>query len=118
MDLRISYYGRYVDDTGSLASSKEAALQLVESISAQDPDGLLKWELDFPENKEQFTPFLDTQIKIDENGTRLENACRLSVRPVVIDDRRDPVVRAEGEKFRLELVTLSDIDTVDFVGKR
>ena len=69
MDLRISYYGRYVDDTGSLASSKEEALQLVESISAQDPDGLLKWELDFPENEEQFTPFLDTQIKIDEDGT-------------------------------------------------
>ena len=36
----------------------------------------------------------------------------------MINDRRNAVVGAESEKFGLELVTLSDIDTVDFVGKR
>ena len=34
---------------------------------------------------------------------------------VAVDDGGNPVVRAEGEKFRLELITLTDIDPVDLV---
>ena len=33
-----------------------------------DPDGLLKWELDFPESCQHFVRFLSTQIRIDEEG--------------------------------------------------
>ena len=47
----------------------EEALRIVESISNEDPDQLLKWEVDYPENSQEFTPFLDTQIRIDEQGT-------------------------------------------------
>ena len=68
-DLHVSFYRRYVDDAGSLANSKEEALRIVESISNEDPDQLLKWEVDYPENSQEFTPFLDTQIRIDEQGT-------------------------------------------------
>ena len=67
-DLHVSFYRRYVDDAGSLANSKEEALRIVESISNEDPDQLLKWEVDYPENSQEFTPFLDTQIRIDEQG--------------------------------------------------
>ena len=52
-----------------LQSPKEEALRIVESISNEGPDQLLKWEVDFPESCQDFTPFLNTQIKIDEQGT-------------------------------------------------
>ena len=69
MDLRISFYRRYVDDAASLVSSREDAPQIVESISAQDPHNLLKWDIDFPDSDQDFIPFLDTQITIGGNGT-------------------------------------------------
>ena len=62
------FYKRYVDDAGSLARSKEEAEAMLQLISNQDPSGLLKWELDYPEPG-QFTPFLDTEIKIEADGT-------------------------------------------------
>ena len=57
-----------MDDGGSLADSRESAQQMVDLISEQDQHGLLKWELDFPELTDDFVPFLDTEIRIDENG--------------------------------------------------
>ena len=62
------FFGRYMDDVGSLSSTKEGAWELLNKISESDPDNLLKWELDFPESCEQFVPFLSTQIRIDEMG--------------------------------------------------
>jgi len=35
----------------------------------------------------------------------------------VIDQRRNPVVRRDGEKFRLELVALADVDREHLVGQ-
>ena len=61
------FYGIYVDDMGSLASSHEEARELLNTISDQDPDKLLHWEEDYPDN-EKFIPFLDTSIKIDNHG--------------------------------------------------
>ena len=37
--------------------------------SNQDPDRLIKWEVDYPDNPEQFTPFLSTEMRVDETGT-------------------------------------------------
>ena len=39
------------------------------SISNQDEDGLLKWELDFPSSREEYTAFLRSKINISEDGT-------------------------------------------------
>ena len=63
-----TYYCRYVDDNSSIAPHEEAAKQICDAISAQDPRGRIKWEIDFPEEN-QFVPFLDTEIKIESDGT-------------------------------------------------
>ena len=60
--------GVYMDDLGSLAGNREEAREMVDRIAEKDPHGLLKWELDFPDSVGQFTPFLDSQIRIDEDG--------------------------------------------------
>ena len=61
------FYGRYVDDSGSLARSKEDAVEYCRRISERD-DGRIRWEVDFPEDNNQYTPFLDTEIKINSDG--------------------------------------------------
>ena len=61
------FYGRYVDDMGSLAPDRDFALSVVNSIAEQDPDHRIKWELEYPEPG-QFTPFLDTELRIDDEG--------------------------------------------------
>ena len=62
------FFGRYLDDLGSLSSTREKALETLNRISDMDPDGLSKWELDFPESCQHFVPFLSTQIRIDEES--------------------------------------------------
>ena len=62
------YTCRYVDDNNSLASEEEDAQQICDQISAQDPRGKIHWTLDFPEEN-QFTAFLDTEVRIEEDGT-------------------------------------------------
>src|SRR5216683_2458964 len=52
--------------------------------------------------------------QMQEDGARFKYTDR-SVRIVVIDDRRHPVVRADREELRLELVALADIDRDDTV---
>ena len=62
------FYGRYVDDSGSLARSKEEAKTNCEIISSKDRDGKVKWEVEYPEQDNQYVPFLDTEILIQDNG--------------------------------------------------
>ena len=61
-------YGRYVDDAGTVVDSEEHARQLFQSISEQDPDGHLGWEIEYPSSPDQFIPFLGTQIRINSEG--------------------------------------------------
>ena len=61
------YYKRYMDDNSSLAQSRSYAEQVCKMIGDQDPNGRIKWEIDFPEPG-NFVPFLDTEIKIDPGG--------------------------------------------------
>ena len=61
-------YVRYVDDAGTVAKSCEEANAAFSCIASQDPDGRLGWEIDFPESHADWTPFLDTQIRIDKDG--------------------------------------------------
>ena len=62
------FYGRYVDDSGSLAKTKKDALSILQHIANQDPDHRLKWEIDYPETSDTFIPFLDTEIRINDSG--------------------------------------------------
>ena len=60
-------YRRYVDDAGTLAKSQNHALQIFDSIAAQDGDQRLAWEVDYPETN-SFLPFLGTEIRVDDEG--------------------------------------------------
>ena len=42
---------------------------MLDLLANQDPDRLIKWEVDYPDNPEQFTPFLSTEMRVDETGT-------------------------------------------------
>ena len=55
--------------------------------------------------------------KIHQDGTRFEHACRLSVKTVTVDDRRNPVIRAERQEFGLELIAFTNIDPVQLIGQ-
>ena len=50
------FYRRYVDDSGSLARTKEEAVENCKKISKRDVDGRIRWEVDFPDDN-QYTPF-------------------------------------------------------------
>ena len=50
------FYRRYVDDSGSLARTKEEAVENCKKISERDVDGRIRWEVDFPDDN-QYTPF-------------------------------------------------------------
>ena len=63
------FYKRYIDDATSTAKTKEEALALVQKIADQDPDRKLKWEVEFPENERDFIPFLNTELRLEPDGT-------------------------------------------------
>ena len=62
------FYGRYVDDSGTLGKTRQRSELMFNTIAEQDPDGRLGWEVDFPDEEGSFTPFLSTEIKIDTDG--------------------------------------------------
>ena len=60
-------YGKYIDDAYTLANTEEDALAVFQTIAEQDPDELLKWEIDFPRENSHFVPFLGTAVRIEES---------------------------------------------------
>ena len=69
-DLRLKtvFYGRFYDDIGSVGDSKRRAQIMINSIEAHDPDKLIKLTLDYPEKKEDFSPFLNVEFKVSSDG--------------------------------------------------
>src|SRR5467141_2121531 len=55
--------------------------------------------------------------EIEQHRARLGEHERLSARAFLVDHRRDLVIGRDGEEFRLELVTRSDIDGMNFIFK-
>ena len=45
------------------------AQQLCNLIEQKDPDKLIKLTVDYPDNQNDYVPFLNTEIKIDSNGS-------------------------------------------------
>ena len=62
------FYSRYMDDMSSVGKKKEDAEYACRIISEQDERGRIKWEIDYP-TPGRFTPFLDTEVRIQEDGT-------------------------------------------------
>ena len=61
-------YGRYIDDAFTIIDNKELAVSIFNSISAQDPDGRIRWEVEFPISDSAFVPFLGTQIRVVDDS--------------------------------------------------
>ena len=61
-------YGRYIDDAFTITDNKELAVSIFNSISAQDPDGRIRWEVEFPISDSVFVPFLGTQISVVDDS--------------------------------------------------
>src|SRR6266852_477030 len=53
--------------------------------------------------------------EVEQHRPRLGERERLAARPVLVDHRRDLVVRRDGEEIGLELVAHADVDGMDFV---
>ena len=66
LDLR--FFVRFYDDIGAMATNKRKAELTCSKMEQQDHTGLLKLTLDFPANREVFTPYLNTENKIDRKG--------------------------------------------------
>jgi hypothetical protein len=70
-DLRISthFYGRFYDDLSSVTSYKRRAKLMSNLIENQDPDHLIRLTVDYPETRDDYTPFLNMEVKIGEDGS-------------------------------------------------
>lgn len=70
-DLRLTvvYYGRYYDDLGALVPNQRKANLICSSIEQQDDKGLIKLTLDYPETRDTYTPYLNTEIRVDSDGS-------------------------------------------------
>ena len=62
------FYGRFYDDLGAIVTNKRKATLACSLIESADPDKLIRLTVDYPENKEEYTPFLNTEVKIDQDG--------------------------------------------------
>ena len=60
--------GRCIDDGYGLVTSLEEAQIIFDLIAAENPDGLLQWEVDFPKSNNHFVPFLGTQVRVSIEG--------------------------------------------------
>ena len=71
VDLRITLptYSRFYDDLNGATSNKRRAQQLLNSIEHQDVDKLIKLTLDYPQTSNDYIPFLNTEVRIDQEGT-------------------------------------------------
>ena len=70
-DLRLKsivpFYRRFYDDGGALTNNIRSAQLLCHRIEQEDEDHLIKLTVDFPQ-PEQYTPFLNTEVKVDPDG--------------------------------------------------
>ena len=70
-DLRITlpHYSRFYDDLGGTTTNQRKAQQICNLIEQADTDQLIKLTVDYPSSREEYIPFLNTEIKIDSDGS-------------------------------------------------
>ena len=71
VDLRITMptYGRFYDDLYGATTNSRRAQLLLNRIEQSDQDELIKLTLDFPPDKSAYTPYLNTEVRICEDGS-------------------------------------------------
>ncbi|KAL5255400.1 hypothetical protein ACHWQZ_G010832 [Mnemiopsis leidyi] len=71
VDQRITpnYCGRYYDDFGTITTNIRKAQLICSSIESQDPDHRIKLTVNYPESRNSFTPFLNMEVKINQDGS-------------------------------------------------
>ena len=74
-DLRINieFYRRFYDDLISIVSNQRKAYLLCTIIEQQDDKKLIKLTLDYPENSDSYTPFLNTEIRVNKESSTIES---------------------------------------------
>ena len=75
IDLRINieFYRRFYDDLISIVANQRKARLLCTIIEQQDDKELIKLTLDYPENSESYTPFLNTEIRVNKESSTIES---------------------------------------------
>ena len=66
--LRHAFYGRFYNDLGVIIPNKRRAQMRCTAIENEDPDKLIKLTVDYPENSDDFVPFLNVEVKIERDG--------------------------------------------------
>ena len=71
VDSRISpiFYGRYYDDLAAVTSNIRKARLICTSIETEDPDNRIKLTVDYPNTRNDYTPFLNMEVKIGKDGS-------------------------------------------------
>lgn len=71
VDLRITptFYGRYYDDLAAITSNIRKAALICTSIEAEDPDSRIRLTVDYPKTRNDYTPFLNMEVKVDQDGS-------------------------------------------------
>ena len=63
------YYGRFYDDLSSASQHERKARLMCNLIESEDPDQLVRLTLDYPQTKEEYTPFLNMGVNIHLDGS-------------------------------------------------
>ena len=66
--ITVNYYKIYIDDSSSTSQNSEGANARMQMIADQDEDELLKWEVDYPPERDVYTPYLRSEIRISQEG--------------------------------------------------
>ena len=69
LSVRIPFYGRYYDDIGGLSTNTRTAKLMCGRLEQEDQDRLIKLTLDFPDRSHDYTPFLNVEVRVDEDGS-------------------------------------------------
>ena len=79
-NLRINmvYYGRFYDDLSSASQNVRRARLMCNLIESEDPDQLVRLTLDYPETKEEYTPFLNMGVNFHCDGSLNTGSLRRS----------------------------------------
>ena len=65
LQMRPSFYGRYIDDIGTIIDNELVARENLQRMNQEHKT--IKFEMELP-GEDGFLPLLDTQIKINERG--------------------------------------------------
>ena len=92
-------YGRYVDDAYTLASTRHDAETMFRDVAALDPDGMLQWEVDFPDTDSSsgFVPFLGTQIKVENDGVAFKFYRKPQKKNIVLHFKSHHTLKTKSE---------------------